>query len=173
LITNVPEENINNLIKIAQGMNLKTNYSSFTKLGVACTGTEFCNLAIVETKAKASEIFEYLNSKFPDFENELMISVTGCPNNCAQYSVADIGLVGCKTKDESGNMQDAFRIFLGGRLGNEAQFGKAIDGRFLHDNIHLDIEKIIDFFIKDKKTEENFRDFIDRNGIENIQKVFQ
>jgi ferredoxin-nitrite reductase len=173
IITNIPEANLNKVLETAQGMGLKTQYSPFTKLGVACTGTEFCNLAIVETKAKASEIFEYLNFQFPNFDEELMISVTGCPNNCAQYSVADIGLVGCKTKDENGNMQDAFRIFLGGRLGNEAQFGKALDGRFLHQHIHRDLEKILNFYIETKKPKENFRNFIDRNGIENLQKVFQ
>jgi ferredoxin-nitrite reductase len=173
LITNIPEENIEKLIKAALEMNLKTQYSPFTKLGVACTGTEFCNLAIVETKAKAKEIFDYLNAKFPDFADEIMISVTGCPNNCAQYSVADIGLVGCKVKDLEGNMQDAFRIFLGGRLGQEAQFGKALDGRYLHNSIHLDLEKILNYYMENKKPNEHFRNFIDRSGTENLQKVFQ
>jgi ferredoxin-nitrite reductase len=173
LITNIPEKNLDELINSAQKMNLKTQYSPFTRLGVACTGTEFCNLAIVETKAKARDLFDYLNTKFPEFQEDLMISVTGCPNNCAQYSVADIGLVGCKVKDPEGNMQDAFRIFLGGRLGSEAQFGKALDGRFYHQNIHLDLEKLLRYYLSNKSSEEKFRNFVDRNGIENIQKALQ
>ena len=100
-----------------------------------------------------------------------MISVTGCPNNCAQYSIADIGLVGCKVKDDSGQMQDAFRIFLGGRLGNEAQFGKPLDGRFLHKNIHLHLSKLLRYFLDRRRTQEDFRNFVDREGITRLQEV--
>jgi ferredoxin-nitrite reductase len=143
IIVNIPEKNLDALKEESKSLGLKIEHSAFTRLGVACTGTEFCNLAIVETKARAKELFDYLDSKFPDFQEQLMISVTGCPNNCAQYSIADIGLVGCKMKNEAGEMEDAFRVFLGGRLGDEAQFGKPLEGRYFHKDIHKVVEKII------------------------------
>ncbi len=170
IIVNVPEENLENLCTEAKVLGLKIEHSAFYRLGVACTGTEFCNLAIVETKSKAKNLLNYLNDRFPDMQEQLMISVTGCPNNCAQYSIADIGLVGCKVKgDDSGEMQDAFRIFLGGRLCNNAQFGKPLEGRFLHKDIEITLSTLLEYYLNNKKETEVFRDFIDRVGIDTIQ----
>lgn len=169
IIVNVIETKLQELLQEAQTMGLKVEYSAFTRLGVACTGTEFCNLAIVETKVKAKEIFDFLDKEFPGFDQELMISVTGCPNNCAQYSIADIGLVGAKVKAESGEMLDAFRIFLGGRLGDNAQFGKPLEGRFLHSDIGLSLKQLLKYYIKNKKQNEVFGAFVDRLGIQTIQ----
>jgi sulfite reductase beta subunit-like hemoprotein len=170
IIVNVAENKLESLCTEARTMGLKIEHSSFSRLGVACTGTEFCNLAIVETKTKAKNLFNYLNSEFPDMQEQLMISVTGCPNNCAQYSIADIGLVGCKVKDEaSGEMQDAFRIFLGGRLCNNAQFGKPLDGRFLHKNIEITLKNLLRYYLTNKLNNENFRSFVDRLSVETIQ----
>lgn len=162
IIVNIPEENLEAIQQESRKLGLKTEHSAFTRLGVACTGTEFCNLAIVETKARAKELFDYLDSKFPDFQDQLMISVTGCPNNCAQYAVADIGLVGCKMKNEAGEMEDAFRIFLGGRLGDEAQFGKALEGRYFHKDIHLVLEKILEDYFSSRLQNEKFTNYLDR-----------
>lgn len=168
IVVNIPETNLEAFLQRAKEFNLKIEYSAFTKLGVACTGTEFCNLAIVETKARAKKIFDYLDLEFPGLQEELMISVTGCPNNCAQYSIADIGLVGCKV-EKDGAMQDAFRIFLGGRLGFNAQFGQALNGRYLHENIHLTLKALLDFYLSNKTKNEKFSNFIDRLGLEKIQ----
>jgi ferredoxin-nitrite reductase len=169
IIVNVPQEKLNALLESAKAFGFNVEHSAFTRLGVACTGTEFCNLAIVETKQRAKELFDFLDKEFPNFQEELMISVTGCPNNCAQYSIADIGLVGCKVKVKD-IAQDAFRIFLGGRLGNNAQFGKALEKRFLHQNIHSTLANLMQFYFTQKQEKENFRNFVDRIGIENIEK---
>jgi ferredoxin-nitrite reductase len=168
IIVNVPESKLQDLLSRAREMNLGIEKSAFTKLGVACTGTEYCNLAIVETKEKAKVLFEYLDKEFPDFQEELMISVTGCPNNCAQYSIADIGIVGCKIKNNDIS-QDAFRIFLGGRLGENAQFGQPMKNRYLHKNIHQTLKELMSFYFKNREENENFRAFIDRKGVENIE----
>lgn len=173
IIVNVPEAKLQALITEANLMGLKVEHSAFSRLGVACTGTEFCNLAIVETKVRAADLFNHLNAKFPDMQEQLMISVTGCPNNCAQYAIADIGLVGAKRKDSDGVMQDAFRIFLGGRLGDEAQFGKPMKNRYFHSEIHESLEKLMQFYFDNKTEGEMFRHFVDRFGVEGIEeKVF-
>jgi ferredoxin-nitrite reductase len=171
IIVNVLEAKLEELLRDARDCGLKVEYSAFSKLGVACTGTEFCNLAIVETKARAKALFDYLDAEFPGLQEELMISVTGCPNNCAQYSIADIGIVGCKVKDKNDIMQDAFRIFVGGRLGLEAQFGKAFEGRFLHESIHLTLAKLLKYYLDNKNTSEEFRDFVDRIGLTQLQEA--
>jgi ferredoxin-nitrite reductase len=168
IIVNVLESKLEELLSKAIEYGLKIEDSAFTRLGVACTGTEYCNLAIVETKQRAKELFEYLDSQFPSFQEELMISVTGCPNNCAQYSIADIGIVGCKVKIND-TTEDAFRIFLGGRLGHNAQFGKPLEKRYLHKNIHTTLKELLAFYFQEKKANENFRSFLDRYGVENIE----
>ncbi len=169
IIVNVPADKVEALSHKAETLGLHIKHSTFTRLGVACTGTEFCNLAIVETKERAKSLFEFLDSKFPDFQEQVMISVTGCPNNCAQYAIADIGLVGCKVKSSIDNtMLDAFRIFLGGRLGANAQFGKALEGRYLHQDINLSLELLLNYYFQNKINKEIFRDFIDRVGLEPI-----
>jgi ferredoxin-nitrite reductase len=169
ILLDIPAAKIEQAEARAQQYNLKTKYTPFTRLGVACTGTEFCNLAIVETKARAKEIFKTLDKEFPEFAEDLMISVTGCPNNCAQYSIADIGLVGCKVKDEQGNMQNAFRIFLGGRLGHQADFGKALKNRYLHSSIESEISKILNYFKEHKFPDERFSHFIDRTDLAKLE----
>lgn len=168
IIVNIPESKLQDLLSRAKEMNLGIEESAFSKLGVACTGTEYCNLAIVETKEKAKVLFEYLDKEFPNFQEELMISVTGCPNNCAQYSIADIGIVGCKIKNNDIS-QDAFRIFLGGRLGENAQFGLPMKNRYLHKNIHQTLKELMSFYFNNREENENFRAFIDRKGVENIE----
>lgn len=169
IIINVVETKLEAMLQEARKLGLKVEHSAFTKLGVACTGTEFCNLAIVETKTRAKEIFDHLDQKFPGFSEQLMVSVTGCPNNCAQYSVADIGLVGAKFKSDAGEMVDAFRIFLGGRLGKDAQFAKPLDGRFEHASIEDSLSKLIQYYLDHKEDQEVFSRFVDRLGVEKIQ----
>ena len=60
---------------------------------ISCTGNQFCNLAVVETKQRAAEILQYLEEKV-QIDTPIMVSVTGCPNSCAQYQISDIGLTG-------------------------------------------------------------------------------
>jgi ferredoxin-nitrite reductase len=169
IILNVREDKLEDLLTAARDLGLRVEHSAFHRLGVACTGTEFCNLAIVETKERAKDLFNYLDAKFPDFQEQLMLSVTGCPNNCAQYSIADIGLVGCKVKNQEGVMEDAFRIFLGGRVGDEAQFGKPFEKRYLHKNIHLILEDLLKYYFTNKNPDDSFRTFVDRLSIEKIE----
>lgn len=168
IIVNVLESKLTELLGAATKLGLKVEESAFTRLGVACTGTEYCNLAIVETKVRAKELFEYLDKAFPDFQEELMISVTGCPNNCAQYSIADIGIVGCKVKVDD-SPQDAFRIFLGGRLGFNAQFGQPLKKRYLHTGIHTTLESLLKFYYSKRSNDQSFRNFVDQFGVEKIE----
>ena len=79
---------------------------------MACTGLEFCKLAIVETKARASDLIDELERRMPDFDEPIGINVNGCPNACARFQVADIGLKGMLIGGE-----DGFQVHLGGSMG--------------------------------------------------------
>src|ERR1700760_4981924 len=90
---------------------------------MACTGLEFCKLAIVETKARASELIEELERRMPDFSEPIGININGCPNSCARFQIADIGLKGSIVDGAEG-----FQVHLGGSLGTDPSFGRKLRG---------------------------------------------
>jgi sulfite reductase (ferredoxin) len=106
--------------------DLQVHPSTFRRQTMACTGIEYCKLAIVETKQRAMDLIEDLERRLPDFDQPLTINVNGCPNACARIQVADIGLKGQLVVDENGQQVEGFQIHLGGQLG--ASFGKKVRG---------------------------------------------
>jgi sulfite reductase (ferredoxin) len=106
-----------------ESRDLQVRPSSFRRSTMACTGLEFCKLAIVETKARASELIDELERRMPDFDEPIGINVNGCPNACARFQVADIGLKGSLIGGEEG-----FQIHLGGSMGVEAALGRKVRG---------------------------------------------
>ena len=88
---------------------------------MACTGIEFCKLAIVDTKQRAADLVQELERRFPDLDTAISVNVNGCPNACARTQVADIGLKGQLVMDEHGRQVEGFQVHLGGGLGLAAQ----------------------------------------------------
>jgi sulfite reductase (ferredoxin) len=99
---------------------------------MACTGLEFCKLAIVETKARAQQLVADLEKSLADIQDGLDTPVTvhlnGCPNSCARIQTADIGLKGQIVTDADGNQVEGFQVHLGGGLGLDAGFGRKLRG---------------------------------------------
>ena len=93
--------------------------SPFRRGTVACTGTEFCKIALTETKGFARRLVEELEARLPGFDRHVKIHVTGCPNSCGQHWIADIGLEGKKVKGPAG-LEDAYYVCVGGGLGRHA-----------------------------------------------------
>lgn len=113
-------------------LGLSARPSKFHRGTIACTGIEFCKLAIVETKQRAESIRGELEQRLPDFDAPVTINVNGCPNSCARFQVADIGFKGIvqKVKQADGSFLDAeaFQVHLGGQMGAEASFGRKFRG---------------------------------------------
>ena len=97
--------------------------TSFRRQVISCTGIEFCRLAVSETKQVAEGIIEHLESHLGDLDPAVRINVNGCPNACAQYQVADIGLQGALAKRDGAKVM-GFQLHLGGRLGEDRAFGR-------------------------------------------------
>jgi sulfite reductase (ferredoxin) len=100
---------------------------------MACTGIEFCKLAIGETKGRARWLAEELDRRLPGFDEEIRLHVNGCPNSCARFQVADIGLMSALAKRPDGTKSDAFLVHLGGALGTsdgdrDGAFGRKVKG---------------------------------------------
>ncbi len=93
---------------------------------MACTGIEFCKLAIVDTKERAIDLVAELEKRFPDLDTPITVNVNGCPNACARTQVADIGLKGMLVMDDHGDQVEGFQVHLGGSLGLTEGFGKKL-----------------------------------------------
>lgn len=100
---------------------LSPNPNRFISRAVSCTGTEFCNLALVETKKRAKSVAEYLDQQIK-LDEPVRIHFVGCPNACGQKQTADIGLQGVLMKAPEG-MKEAFEIAIGGILGPNEKVG--------------------------------------------------
>jgi sulfite reductase (ferredoxin) len=108
-------------------IGLAVRPSAFQRGTIACTGIEFCKLALVETKGRAETIRLELEKRLPEFDTPITINVNGCPNSCARFQIADIGFKGMVAKGPDGD-EDAFQVHLGGLLGEQAAFGRKFRG---------------------------------------------
>ncbi|WP_030166258.1 nitrite/sulfite reductase [Spirillospora albida] len=126
VILDVPAENTRALSDALAAHDLQVNPSIFRRQTMACTGIEYCKLAIVETKQRAMDLVDELEKRLPDFDQPLSINMNGCPNSCARVQVADIGLKGQLVMDENGDQVEGYQVHLGGQLG--ATFGKKVRG---------------------------------------------
>jgi sulfite reductase (ferredoxin) len=132
VILDVPESAVDSLAAELDALGLPVRPSVFRRHTMACTGIEFCKLAIVETKGRAISLIDELERRLPGFDAPVTINVNGCPNSCARIQVADIGLKGSLVTDESGQQVEGFQIHLGGTLtGGDAAgsgFGRKVRG---------------------------------------------
>lgn len=90
---------------------------------VACTGSQFCGQAIIETKARALKVTEEVQ-RLVSVTRPVRMHWTGCPNSCGQVQVADIGFMGCMTRDENGKPCEGADVFVGGRIGSDSHLGE-------------------------------------------------
>jgi sulfite reductase (ferredoxin) len=123
LILDIAERNLPELIAELEALDLPASPSAFRRSAMACTGIEFCKLAIVETKQRARDLYRELDKRLPDFDTPITINVNGCPNSCARFQLADVGLKGSIVDGEEG-----FQVHLGGSLGADPSFGRKIRG---------------------------------------------
>jgi sulfite reductase (ferredoxin) len=132
VILDVPPERTDDLVKELDQAGLPARPSAFRRHTMACTGIEFCKLAIVETKARAADLIAELERRLPGFETPVTINVNGCPNSCARIQTADIGLKGSLVTGPDGTQVEGFQVHLGGSLnggdGSGSGFGRKLRG---------------------------------------------
>jgi sulfite reductase (ferredoxin) len=132
VIVDVPADSTEALAAELEAADLRVRPSAFRRHTMACTGIEFCKLAIVETKARAVSLIDELERRLPDFGVPVTINVNGCPNSCARIQTADIGLKGQLLTEEGGNQVEGFQVHLGGTLSGgdaaDSGFGRKVRG---------------------------------------------
>jgi sulfite reductase (ferredoxin) len=152
VVLDVPADSVPSLVAALEDEDLRVAPSVFRRGTMACTGLEFCKLAIVETKARAVDIYTELEKRLPDFDEPLTINVNGCPNSCARFQTGDIGLKGSIVDGEEG-----FQVHLGGRLGEDAGFGRKSRGLKVTGEAAADyVERLLRSYLEHRLEGERF-----------------
>jgi sulfite reductase (ferredoxin) len=162
VIVDVPEAKAEGLAKELDAIGLRVGGSSFFRGTVACSGTEFCKLAITETKSFARWLVEELEERLPGFDQHLKLHVTGCPNSCGQHWIADIGIDGKKMKVD-GRLVDAYYFCLGGALGLHLATARPVGYRCLATEVPDAIERLLGQYLAERQAGENLRQFFGRH----------
>jgi sulfite reductase (ferredoxin) len=161
LIVNVPSARAAQLGRELTGIGLPVDGSPFWRGAIACTGTEFCKLAITETKGFARWLVEEMDERLPEFDQQLKLHVTGCPNSCGQHWIADIGLEGKKIK-LAGRLQDAYYFCVGGGVGQHQAIARPTGYRCLASEVADAIERLLRSYLELRLPGENLRRFFAR-----------
>lgn len=133
---------------------------------IACTGIQFCKLAIAETKNRARELDQYL-AEHVDLEDRPRISVTGCPNACGQHHICDVGLEGSMTTID-GVKKETFQVFLGGGVGGHETFGRRIGARIPSDELAESLARLFTRYKEERIANETFQEFCLRHNSEQL-----
>ncbi|MEB3101802.1 nitrite/sulfite reductase [Ferviditalea candida] len=168
IIPNIPHHRVDSLLaeKIFERITVKPR--NFVGYSVSCTGIEYCNLALVETKERMRRLAEYLDREV-ELDVPVRIHMVGCPNACGQRQIADIGLQGVLQKTDQG-MREAFEIYVGGTLEpGHAKFNDKLNGRIKAEDLGPVLKQFILFYKGCKRSQEPFFDFVNRVGIDALQ----
>jgi sulfite reductase (ferredoxin) len=146
--------------------DLRVRPTVFRRGTLACTGLEFCKLAIVETKARGIALVDELETRLGDLAHELpaiTININGCPNACARTQIADIGLKGMIVTNDAGEQVEGFQVHLGGGLGLDAGFGRKVRGhKVTGDELPDFVERIVKSFDAQREQGERFAQWVAR-----------
>ncbi|PKJ56215.1 nitrite/sulfite reductase [Bacillus sp. SN10] len=168
IIPNVPPENVTGLLNEPLFEAISANPKSFIGHAVSCTGIEYCNLALVETKERLRKIAEYLDTQVA-LDVPVRIHMVGCPNSCGQRQIADIGLQGVKMKTKEKGIVEAFEIYVGGTLLNGGAYNQKLKGKIDGEDLPDVLASFIIYFKENKLPTETFYDFVGRVGVETLQ----
>jgi sulfite reductase (ferredoxin) len=156
IVLNIPRSRTGDLARQLEQIGLHVDATPFWRGAVACTGTEFCKLAITETKSFTRWLVEEMESRIPEFDQQLKLHVTGCPNSCGQHWIADVGLEGKKIK-HNGSLVDAYYFCAGGSVGAWARTARPLGYRAPATEVPEALERLLRSYLATRDNSENLR----------------
>jgi len=168
LIVNVPAARASALAAELDAIGLRVGGSPFFRGAVACSGTEFCKLAITETKSYARWLVEEMEERLPEFDQDLRLHVTGCPNSCGQHWIADVGIEGKKMK-VNGETVDAYYFCVGGGLGEYAGFARPVGFRCPAIDVPDALERLLRAYLAERSGGETLRRFFSKRTDDDLR----
>jgi sulfite reductase (ferredoxin) len=163
ILLNVQRSRTAELARELQQIGLPVEATPFWRGAIACTGTEFCKLAITETKSFTRWLVEEMESRLPEFDQQLKLHVTGCPNSCGQHWIADIGLEGKKLK-HNGKLVDAYYFCAGGSVGAWARTARPLGYRAAASEVPEALERLLRSYLTRRDGAENLRAWFARHS---------
>jgi sulfite reductase (ferredoxin) len=170
LLINIPEAHVATVVHELENASLKIETSAFARGTVACTGSEFCKLALTETKSFARWLTEQLEERFPNYQEQLRLHITGCPNSCGQHWIADIGIEGKKIKS-NGKMVDAYYFCVGGSVGRIAAIARPVGYRCAATEVPDAIARLLEYFQLERVQNESLQKFLSRLSSDSIRSI--
>ncbi|BBB00840.1 putative ferredoxin-nitrite reductase [Actinacidiphila reveromycinica] len=169
VVLDVEEDRVASLSAGLEALDLQVRPSPFRRGTMACTGIEFCKLAIVETKARGASLIDELERRLPEFDEPIAININGCPNSCARIQTADIGLKGQLVTDADGNQVEGYQVHLGGGLGLDPGFGRKVRGlKVTADQLPDYVERVLNRFRAGRADGERFAQWAARASEEEL-----
>ena len=161
VVPDVDPDRVDELAARLDELDLRVRPSAFRKGMMACTCIEFCKLAITETKGRAQWLYQELEERLPGFDEPIRIHVNGCPNSCARFQIADIGLMGAVLPRPDGTKSEAFLVHLGGQLGERPSLGRKAKGVRIYAEDAADyVETLLRRYLRGRNGHSSFATFI-------------
>ncbi|HEV8642392.1 MAG TPA: nitrite/sulfite reductase [Methylomirabilota bacterium] len=162
LVLNVRRDRVRGLADELEPTGLRLEASPFWRGTIACTGSEFCKIALTETKGFARGLVDELERRLPGFDQHLKIHITGCPNSCGQHWIADLGIEGKKVK-VNGALVDAYYFCVGGAVGRHQAKARPVGYRVAATEVADAIERLLTVYLAERRHGETFRQFSARH----------
>ena len=167
LIMDVPGDELDALLGAALLETHQPEPNPFQRGAMACTGTEFCSLALTETKARMATMLRWLraNVDLPEGVQQLKIHYSGCTADCGQAMTADIGLQGMRARKD-GEMVEALDIGIGGGIGTKPAFVEWVRQRVPADEVPGLLRNLLEAFAAHRGEGQTFREWVRETGEE-------
>ena len=144
---------------------------------ISCTGNQYCNFAMTETKQRAEVVRTHLEPTIRP-PHPVTIGVTGCPNSCTHYQIVDVGLHGVSFTQD-GEKTDGYYVLVGGRLGANPALARFVTDdagkkrKFPADTIHLAIERLLSRYEQEATSNETFYEWVSEQPIEAVGELLE
>jgi len=172
IIVDVEPHRVDDLLAESLLAKHRPEPNPFVRGAMACTGTEFCSIALVETKTRTATMLRWLrdNVDLPDDVEQLKIHFSGCTADCGQANTADIGLLGMRARKD-GEMVEAVDIGVGGGMGEEPSFVEYVQQRVPADEAPGAIRNLIEAFAERRESSQTFREWADATDEETLAEL--
>lgn len=161
LVLDVEPDRADGLVAELGELGLTATPSEWRRGVLACTGIEFCKLALTETKARARWTVEQLEQRLPEMDVPFAIHINGCPNSCARSQVADVGLKGMVQKGEDGGLVEMYQVHLGGALAEDAALARKTRAlKVAADDLPDYIERLARTYLAHREPRQSFASWV-------------
>ncbi|WP_254521955.1 nitrite/sulfite reductase [Natrinema caseinilyticum] len=176
LITHVPEENVDDLLAEPFAREYSPDPGPFSRGAVGCTGSEFCNYAIIETKKRTKRWARELDERIdvPDDIEAIRMHMSGCSASCAQPQIADIGFRGETVKleeDGESDIVEGMDFGLGGSLGADNEFLDWVQNAVPADSVIPALEQLFEAYAEDRDGSEKFYQWCRRTNNDRLRTI--